>query len=217
MIRATEYTGERVIMIPSDNTIIKKIVNFLFETGMLKKTPRTGYQFLGSGKESVAEHTFRVACIGYALSRITSQPVDEMRLFKMCLFHDLPEARTGDHNYVNKKYVTIDEEKAIRDLTGPLPFGNEIAELIREFTGRVTFESKLANDADQLDFLLQLKEYGDLGNKYTRDWSQAVLKRLETGEAEKLARQILETDSSAWWFQDKMDAWWINGGKERRG
>ena len=82
---------------------MKKIANFLFETGMLKKTPRTGYQFLGSGKESVAEHTFRVACIGYTLSKLVSEKIDEMRLLKMCLFHDLPEARTGDHNYVNKK------------------------------------------------------------------------------------------------------------------
>lgn len=194
---------------------MKKIVNFLFETGMLKKTPRTGYQFLGSGAESVAEHTFRVACIGYTLSKLISEKIDEPRLLKMCLFHDLPEARTGDHNYVNKKYVSIDEEKAICDLTVHLPFGNEIAELIREFNHQTTLESKLANDADQLDFLLQLKEYGDLGNKYTHDWSQAVLKRLQTEVAKNLAEEILETDSSAWWFGDKKDPWWINGNKKK--
>ena len=37
---------------------------------MLKKTPRTGYQFLGTGKESVAEHSFRTAIIGYVLASI---------------------------------------------------------------------------------------------------------------------------------------------------
>ena len=194
---------------------MKKIANFLFETGMLKKTPRTGYQFLGTGEESVAEHTFRVTCIGYTLSKLVSKKLNETRLLKMCLFHDLPEARTGDHNYVNKKYVAIDEEKAIQDLTHTLPFGAEIAELIREFTHQTTLESKLANDADQLDFLLQLKEYGDLGNKYTHDWSQAVLKRLQTKVAKNLAKEILETDSSAWWFGDKKDPWWINGRKEK--
>ncbi len=35
----------------------------------------------------------------------------------MCLFHDLPEARIGDLNYVNKKYVQANEEKAIADAT----------------------------------------------------------------------------------------------------
>ncbi|MEW5801809.1 MAG: HD domain-containing protein [bacterium] len=192
---------------------MKQIVNFLFEAGMLKKTPRTGYQFLGSGEESVAEHTFRVACIGYALSKMVSVPVDENRLLKMCLFHDLPEARTGDHNYVNKKYVSIDEEKAVTDLTAHLPFGDEMRDVIHEFIQQTTIESKMARDADQLDFLLELKESGDLGNKYAEDWIQAVLKRLQTEEAKSLAMEILRTDSNDWWFQDKESPWWVKGEK----
>ena len=40
---------------------MKNLANFLFEVGMLKRTPRTGFQFLGSGAESVAEHSFRTA------------------------------------------------------------------------------------------------------------------------------------------------------------
>jgi len=46
------------------------IANLLFEAGMLKRTPRTGLQFLGSGSESVAEHAFRVTFIGYVLARL---------------------------------------------------------------------------------------------------------------------------------------------------
>ena len=42
------------------------IANFLFEVGMLNKTPRSGYQFLGSGKESVAEHILRTVFVGYS-------------------------------------------------------------------------------------------------------------------------------------------------------
>ena len=192
---------------------MKEIVNFLFEAGMLKKTPRTGYQFLGSGAESVAEHTFRVVCIGYTLSKLVAQPVDETRLLKMCLFHDLPEARTGDHNYVNKKYVSVDEEKAAHDLTAHLPFGGEMLELIQEFIQQTTLEARLARDADQLDFLLELKESGDLGNKYAEDWIQAVLKRLQSKEAQNLALEILRTDSNDWWFQDKESPWWVKGEK----
>ena len=101
---------------------MKRIIEFLFEVGMLKKTPRTGYQFLGSGKESVADHSFRTAVIGYILA--TQQPAaDRNRVVLMCLFHDFPEARTGDHNYVNKRYVTADEDGALRDQVRELPFG----------------------------------------------------------------------------------------------
>jgi len=101
---------------------LRPIANFLFEVGMLRRTPRSGLQFLGSGTDSVAEHILRVSYLAFVMGRIVPQ-VDSQRLLLMCMLHDLPEARTGDLNYENKKYVTVDEPKAIRDLAAPLPFG----------------------------------------------------------------------------------------------
>lgn len=189
------------------------IANFLFEVGMLKRTPRTGLQFLGSGEESVAEHVFRVVFIGYALARL-EQDVDELKVLKMCFLHDLPEARIGDLNYVNKKYVTADETKAIRDLAETIPFGGDIEQVIEEFNRAETREARIANDADQLELILMLKEYKDLGNKYADEWISFALKRLRTEKAQSLARAIIDTDSTSWWFKDKSD-WWINGGNPR--
>lgn len=190
---------------------MKNIANFLFEAGMLKRTPRTGFQFLGSGAESVAEHIFRTTYIGYALGKLT-QEVNIDRIIQMCLFHDLPEARTGDLNYVNKKYVKADEEKAVEDLSRTVPFGAELRDLIREFNEGKTVEAQLARDADQLEMILALKEYKDIGNKYAEEWLGFSLKRLQTPTARELATTILETDSSFWWFSDKGD-WWVTGGK----
>ena len=190
---------------------MKNIANFLFEAGMLKRTPRSGFQFLGTGAESVAEHIFRTTYIGYALGKLV-KGANVDRMIKMCLFHDLPEARTGDLNYVNKKYVDANENKAIDDLAQTLPFGSEIRELIREFNEGKTEEACLARDADQLEMILALKEYKDVGNRYADEWLAFSQKRLQTQQAKKLAEVILETDSSLWWFSDKGD-WWISGGK----
>lgn len=190
---------------------MKNIANFLFEAGMLKRTPRSGFQFLGTGAESVAEHIFRTTYIGYSLGKI-AQGIDVNRVIKMCLFHDLPEARTGDLNYVNKKYVEANEKQAVEDLAQTLFFGNEIRELILEFIDGKTEEARLARDADQLEMILALKEYKDLGNKYADEWLGFSLQRLQTEAARTLAKSILETDSSLWWFSDKSD-WWIGGGK----
>jgi len=194
---------------------MKDIANFLFEVGMLKKTPRTGLQFLGSGNESVAEHIFRVVFIGYTLSRLVGK-VDEARVVKMCFLHDLPEARTGDLNYVNKKYVIVQEDKAVKELASTLPFGDDIESLIDEFNKMETLEAKLANDADQLELILQLKEYHDLGNRYADEWIDYALKRLITEVAKDLAKTIRETDSSLWWFKDRGD-WWVTGGNPKLG
>jgi putative hydrolases of HD superfamily len=188
---------------------MQDIANFLFEVGMLKKTPRTGFQFLGSGNESVAEHILRTVFIGYTLSKIETD-VDELKVLKICLVHDLPEARTGDMNYMYKKYVSVDEEKAVKELTETLFFGDDIEGAINEFNERKTKESLIAHDADQLSLILQLKECGDLGNKYSQEWIRFASLRLYTETAKKLAESILKTDSSEWWFKDKSD-WWING------
>ncbi len=188
---------------------MENIANLLFEAGMLCKTPRSGYQFLGSGSESVAEHTLRTVFVGYALCKMNPS-LNEPHVLKMCVLHDLPEARTGDMNYVNKKYVEVNEAKAIQELTEGLSFGEEIRSVINEFNARQTPEARAARDADQLALILQLKECGDLGNKYSEEWIRYALKRLSTEEGQKLADQIIRTDSAHWWFKDKSD-WWING------
>lgn len=188
--------------------MMEALVNFLFEVGMLKKTPRTGYQFLGSGQESVAEHSFRTTIIGYILS-LRESGADPMKTTLMCLFHDLHEARTGDHNYVNKRYVTIDEESAVRDLAKRLSFGESIIALTREFNACRSLEARIARDADQIDLILELKGQLDLGNKYADEWLSYAVKRLQTKSARDLARNILDTDSTDWWFDKDTD--WVNG------
>lgn len=185
---------------------MKDTINFLFEVGMLKKTPRSGYQFLGSGQESVAEHSFRAAIIGYILS-LEESGADSHKTTLMCLFHDLLEARTGDHNYVNKKYVTVDEERAVRDLARELPFRDKIISLTHEFNAGESLEARISRDADQLDLILQLKEQQDLGNKYASQWLYYAVKRLLTENAKNLAQEILETDSTEWWFDKKIELW----------
>jgi putative hydrolase of HD superfamily len=187
---------------------MRNIVNFLFEIGILKKTPRSGYQFLGTGDESVAEHSFRVAVIGYLLAK--HEPKANIhKVVLMCLFHDFHEARTGDHNYVNKRYVTVNEDQAVQDLAHKLPFGQEVISLIDEFNFKETIEAKLSQDADQLDFIMELKRQQDLGNKSAAEWLTYSMKRLITDFAKKLAHKIITTDSSDWWFTKK-DELWLN-------
>jgi len=188
---------------------MKNLANFLFEVGMLKRTPRTGFQFLGSGAESVAEHSFRTAMIGYTLAQMDGS-VDIGRVLQLCLFHDIPEARTGDLNYVNKKYVQADETRAVDDLARQLPFGNDYRDTLTEFTDKQSREAVLAHDADQLEMILSLKEYKDLGNRNADEWYPYSVKRLQTDIAKQLAETIWDTDSTLWWFDNDTE-WWVNG------
>lgn len=185
------------------------IIDFLFETGMLAKTPRSGFYFLGSGEQSVAEHVNRVCFIGYALAKMNGS-VDAGEVVIMCLLHDLAEARTSDLNYVHQKYASTEEEKAVDDLTAPLPFGDDIRDRIKRYEIRDSMEAKLAKDADTLEFIMSLKEQQDIGNDRAKSWLPSAIARLKTDEGKALAEKVETTDSDRWWFSDKNDEWWIN-------
>ena len=50
-----------------------QLARFVYELGIHKETPRSGFWFLGTGKQSVAEHLFRTAMIAYALAYVTPE------------------------------------------------------------------------------------------------------------------------------------------------
>lgn len=188
---------------------LSRIADLLFEAGMLNKTPRTGYRFLGTGRQSVAEHLFRTALIGYCLCRLRGEG-DPLKVVLMALVHDLPETRTGDQNYVYKRYVEVREEEALADMIKDTPFG-EFLELLREFNRCETEEARICRDADQLDLILELKEQKDLGNPYASEWLKYALKRLKTPEAQRLAEAIMGREFCDWWFERDDEDWWVRG------
>lgn len=198
--------------LPAKGGAVDRLAEFLFEVGMLKRTPRSGWQFLGSGSESVAEHVFRATMIAFVLARM-EEGVDADHVLRLALVHDLPEARTGDLNYVNQKYVAADEEHAAAEMSDGLPFADELCRLLTEYRAGETAESVVAHDADQLEMLLSLKEQQDQGAPGAADWTGFVLRRLRTENAKHLARSILDGDSASWWF-DRGSEWWVRGGKD---
>jgi putative hydrolase of HD superfamily len=177
------------------------VADFLFETQMLKKLPRSGYAFLGAGDESVAEHTCSVALVAWVMSQM-EKDIDGLRLISMCLLHDLPEARIGDLNYVQRKYVTAHEDKAVADTAENLPFGDKLKELVAEFNGGQTTEAQLARDADQLALLVDLKAIFDNGHQPAAVWMENVAGRLTTALGKELAESIRQTSSGRWWLEN---------------
>ncbi|WP_045213701.1 HD domain-containing protein [Desulfonatronovibrio magnus] len=196
-----------------NNHDFSRIAHFLHEVGMLKRTPRTGYQFLGSGSENVAEHSFRTAIIGYILARMAE--ADESKTIFMCLVHDLHETRVGDLNYVNRMYNTTNDRKALQDALEGTGLESDILPIFEELEEVDTLEAALAQDADQLDLILNLKEQQDLGNKYAAKWLECALQRLRTDYGRELGKVIVETDHTDWWFNGPDKSWWItkNGKK----
>jgi len=199
-------TKEQPVVDMSDRDRLTRLTDFLFEVGMLRKTPRTGYQFLGSGAENVAEHSFRTAVIGFVLADLAV--ADPLKTMSLCLFHDLHEARTGDFNYVNKLYNSCDGARAMEDALRGTGLRRRILACFEELEAAESKEAKLAQDADQLDLILNLKEEQDRGNKYAAAWIDCAMQRLRTEVGRDLGRRIVETDHTDWWFKGPDRVWW---------
>lgn len=176
----------------------KNIANFLYEVGMLAKTPRSGFHFLGTGKQSVAEHISRTVFIAYTLAQLDGK-ADTLKIFKMALFHDISETRISDLNHIHQKYVERKEHSAIQDISDTVPFGQDILNTLGEYEKRESPESIIVKDADILEWIISLKEEIDIGNTRAFDRIDYAISLLKTPIAQKIAGTIMTTESSDWW------------------
>jgi putative hydrolase of HD superfamily len=174
-------------------------INFFFEVGMLAKTPRSGFHFLGTGEQSVAEHVNRTTFIAYALAQM-DKTADTLKVLKMALFHDISETRISDLNHIHQKYVERKEHSAVTDISDSVPFGNDMFQTLTEYEKRDSKESLLVKDADTLEWLLALKEQVDTGNTRALAWMKDGMKRLKTKQGIELGKAILSINSNDWWF-----------------
>lgn len=180
---------------------IKSITHFLYELGTLRKVARSHRQTLLTDdlSDNISSHSYRVTMIGWFLAK--SEKADPYKVLLMCLFHDTAEARTGDQNWVNKKYIKAFEDEAIKDQIKNLPFKEDLSSVVDEYSERKSKESWVAKDADLLDQMLLLKEYAWRGNNEALAWlkDSEQAKRLKTTTGKKLAQEILKQKPHDWW------------------
>lgn len=180
---------------------MQRVVEWILEAGLLKRTLRSGWSLLGVERaESVADHSFRCATIGYVLAHM--EGADVHRTLLMTLFNDIHESRITDLHKMAQHYVDAEaaEQRSFRDQIEGLPggVGGELSEVHAEYQAQRTRESVVARDADILECLIQAKEYSEQG------WTGAALfmknaGHLETESARKLWALAERTDINAWW------------------
>ena len=178
------------------------VLDFFAETGLLKRVKRSGWWVAGlKDPESVAEHCFRCAVIGYYLAHL--EKVDAYHVLVMTLFNDIHEARINDlhkmgHYYINFKEA---EQKVFKDQVAPLipSVREELTAIRRAYDKQWSRESVVARDADILECLLQAKEYFDSGHSGVKEFFKRAPEHLMTKSAKKLWQQMKKWDSHQWW------------------
>ncbi len=185
---------------------LKKAASFLYEIGTMRKIARAHRQSLLTDdlSDNIASHSFRVAWTGYLLAKM--EQVDASKVMLMCMAHDTAEARSGDQNWVHKKYVKVFENEIIKDQIAQLPGEDDLKKVLNEYHQRESEEAKIAKDADLIDQILLLKEYVMTGNKEAVSWlkndgnkKNRHFELLYSKSAKVLAKEIMKQNPSDWW------------------
>lgn len=178
------------------------VLNFIFEAGLLKLVKRSGWWVTGiKNPESVADHSFRCAVIGYFLARM--EKADPQKVLMMTLFGDICEARINDSHKMAQMYFNhrAAENKAFTGQIKRLPkdIKKEFADLRKEYLAQKTKESLLARDADILECLLQSKEYSIQGYSQAAKFSRKAPAFLKTSAAKKIWNLAKKGIKRSWW------------------
>ena len=174
----------------------RNIIKFLEIAGILKRTPRTGWVDVGVYQpESVADHTFMTAflCMIYA----DIKDLDSLKLLRMALIHDLPEAIMGDLMPSQKTAETKEkEETVIHQILSLLPETQRENYLAvwNEYQEGKTKESKAVRQLEKIEMALQAKEYEKLGstNKSLKRFIQSAKDATSWSELKRLLSYVME-------------------------
>lgn len=177
----------------------KIIVNFLFEIATLRRLTRSHRQMIQEVSDNISDHSFRVAIIGMILANLENY--DENKVLKMCLFHDVAEARIGDANWINQQYIESRENEARQDQMADLPIQNEILALLKEYEELQSKESIIAKDADLLDQMVLQQEYFHKDKINGERWQEHTEKSLKTETAKQLAKEIRQSNPFEWLYK----------------
>lgn len=179
----------------------KETLNFIVELGQLKRVPRSGWWTVGiENPESVADHSFRCAIIGYSIAIL--EKVNAERTALMCLLNDVHETRINDLHKVCQQYIDLraSETKAFNDQIKYLPSNlkSNLKKLMCELWEDDTRESVIARDADILECMIQAKEYCEQGYVQAKEFMKKSPKLLKSKTAKKFAQELQTCNTRQW-------------------
>ncbi len=173
------------------------ILHLAFQVGLSKKMKRTGWvMHKVKEPESVAEHCFRVNVLAMTLAPYLD--VNQEKLIKMSIIHDLGETATGD--LVVQKGAKVDlkkrkkkekiEKEAIRQIL--FGFEEDYSKLFQEMIERKTKEAVCFWEIDILERTIQAYEYEKSQGKNLSDFFDSAQSHIKTPLLKQTVQDLMK-------------------------
>lgn len=172
------------------------ILELYFEVNALKLLYRQGWLRAGISPErceSVAEHSFGVALLGWFLADGYFPEADAAKVMRMALLHDLGEVYVGDltpQDGVPPEVKHAKERRAVEEMLRKLPRGEAYIALWEEYERGESLEARLVRQVDRLEMGLQACVYELQGTADLSPFFTSAQKAMETPALRALLAQV---------------------------
>lgn len=168
---------------------VLEILTFLERSKRLESVERYGASLLGM-KNSVAEHSWRLALMALVIAKTCNITVDMYKTLSLALMHDLAEGVTGDIDAYKQirggasmlAQKAVDESRAMESITHDLSFGSWVYELWEQYEAQQSLEAKFVKALDKIEGFLHISEVGvDLyiPKEFHADYADAAVKAFD--------------------------------------
>lgn len=162
-----------------------KIIDVFYKILRLKSLFRQGWLKRGIDKskcETVADHTFGTAMISWLLAHEYLPKLNEVKVLKLALIHEMGEILVGDITPVDgvseaDKYNL--EMNAVKEIFAGLKDADYWIELWQEFEAEASPESRFVKIMDRVEMGLQANWYEVESGLELREFKNSTLKALK--------------------------------------
>jgi len=175
-------------------------IGFILELDTLKSVLRRSYLLNNTRRENSAEHSWHLSAMAVVLAEHANADIDQFRVLKMLLVHDIVEIDSGDtyiYDTAGNDTKAVREQEAAQRIFGLLPDNQklELTQLWHEFEARETPEAKFAAALDRLMPLLH--NYHTEG----RSWREHGITKQQVLN---LNRHIADGSQSLWEYAESL-------------
>jgi putative hydrolase of HD superfamily len=170
------------------------LIELLKAVQNLKRIPRSGwiaYGVVPSQAESVASHTFATSFLTMLLAdslKTERHKINIEKALKMALLHDLTEtltfdiskyflAQLGEEGEKLKEKLEREAERLILSKLSVSELSAEYQQLLEDLRKEESVEAKIVKGADNLDLLLQILNYENMG--YSKEAFENLWREVE--------------------------------------
>ena len=186
----------------TSNLLTKKthpMVELFFEFAQLKNLYRQGWLREDISKldcESVADHSFGVALLGYIIAEEYRPDLNSNHVMKLGLFHEIGEIYAGDVTPLDG--ISLEDKLKKEQLSTQQVFSkfsnpDKYISLWQEFEDQITPESIFMKQVDRLEMALQANLYERMGYDGLDDFFHYVQKKINSPELKSIFNQVLES------------------------